>query len=469
MGIILKKIILFLSEYPNDFVIKENSIAFFSFFPFYWKKNDKNYKQDIFFNSLPNELKNNNPVLHLIWLMPVNSFFKSISELNIFIKKERTYVLESGIRFKDALSLLDYKLYLKFFKVFKSKNKIKIELSNGLNINELFFADIINSLLSPTLFQTLLIDKAMAKVDLSNIDKLLFRLEFQPFERAILYNTKNKVKTIGFQHSALSRNFLNYIFIKDELKHHWDQKFKSASMPLPDYIFTSGIIGYDYMIEAGYPKDQTLVCGGLRYNQLRQKADTMPLRKELRIKNNLLLSDKIIFVATTPIIFETIEMLNSIFQALEKSKDEKQNYFIIIKHHPNTKNMEKYLSEIEKILQSWKNLIRYKSYWEGIDVHEYIKISNYVITTGGTIPLEAMILKVPSIIYTTNNQFSHNPMLDYPNSTIIVDDYMSLHKALNNNTVELPENEWAKPINIMFGEFYKNQNQKFINLMNQLD
>ena len=473
VGIILKKIILFFSDYSSIYFIEKRTIGIYSFFPIFWKKLDEVYTQDIFFNSIPSLIQKNNPVLHLIWLSPFKSFFKSIADLNKFISTKNTYVLESGITFKEAFSILNYNIYLKLFVVFKSKNKIKIELENGLNISDIIYADLLNSLISPTFFQTLLIDIAMKKIDLSGIEKLLFRLEFQPFERAILYNTKNKVKTIGFQHSALSKNFLNYIFIKDELKGHWNNRSDSISMPLPDYIFTSGSTGFDYMVEAGYPIDQIFICGGIRYNELREKAPHMSSRKKLRIEKNISISDIIIFVASTPIIFETIGMLNSILQALIMLEDKKTQYQVIIKHHPNTQNMSKYINEIEKTMQSWEGVISYKAYWEGVDIHETIKVSNFVITTGGTIPLEAMILGVPTITYSINNQFSHNPLLEYPQSTLIVNDNESMYKALNklnnSNASDLIKNEWSIPINMMFGEYSKNQNQKFVDLLNKID
>ena len=33
-------------------------------------------------------------------------------------------------------------------------------------------------------------------------------------------------------------------------------------------------------------------------------------------------------------------------------------------------------------MQSWQGVIPYKAYWEGLDIHETIKVSNFVITTG---------------------------------------------------------------------------------------
>ena len=47
---------------------------------------------------------------------------------------------------------------------------------------------------------------------------MLYRLEFQTLERPLVANSRNKTKSIGLQHSAMSDNFLSYVFTEDELK-----------------------------------------------------------------------------------------------------------------------------------------------------------------------------------------------------------------------------------------------------------
>jgi hypothetical protein len=47
--------------------------------------------------------------------------------------------------------------------------------------------------------------------------------------------------------------------------------------------------------------------------------------------------------------------------------------------------------------------------------------------------------------------------------------YKALNKLNNSNASDLIKNEWNIPINMMFGEYYKNQNQKFVDLLNKID
>ena len=114
--------------------------------------------------------------------------------------------------------------------------------------------------------------------------------------------------------------------MKDELASHWKKKNDTRSMPLPDYIFTSGQIGYDYMSSAGYPEDNLFVCGGIRYYDLRKNIHLMPSKSQLMIKHSIPSQKQIIFVVTTPITSETVAMLRLLYQAIDKQNQDPDKY-----------------------------------------------------------------------------------------------------------------------------------------------
>jgi len=467
------KIIFVLNSKTNKNIdIANGTIGFFSFFPLFWKDIETDQPEDIFFNKIPDEIENNNQVLHLIWLSPWKKLFSNKNWLKRLQKNKKIYILENTLKLKDTLSLFYLDIFRNLLFILFSKRKVQIGTIEGIKIDDIVYEEFFRSFSSPAFFQTLLLDRALQKTPLKKCKLLFFRLEFQPHERAILYNTKGKVKSIGFQHSALSKNFLNYVFMKDELARHWEQGTESSSMPLPDHIFTSGQVGFDYMSSAGYPEDHLFVCGGVRYDDLRKNVHLMSSKNELRIQHNIPNKKKIILVTTTPIIHETVAMLNSIYFAIQHLERDKNRYHIIIKHHPNTKSMKNYIDKTGKVLNHWQNIISHEIVWGEINVHEYIKMSDVVITTGGTTPLEAMIIGIPSIIFSLKIQFSHNPLIDYPQSALFVHNSSSMQSALEkiNEKARLESfyNEWKVPINDMFGNYSKNQNQRFINLLSSI-
>ena len=99
-------------------------------------------------------------------------------------------------------------------------------------------------------------------------------------------------------------------------------------------------------------------------------------------------------------------------------------------------------------------------------------MSDVILTSGGTLPLEAMIIGVPSIFYSTKLNFSHNPLENYSQSALFVNDTTSMSSAIkkvihNELKTELKKN-WVKPVNDMFGVYTSNQSEKIIELINSL-
>ena len=99
-------------------------------------------------------------------------------------------------------------------------------------------------------------------------------------------------------------------------------------------------------------------------------------------------------------------------------------------------------------------------------------MSDVILTSGGTIPLEAMIIGVPSIIYSSNFSFSHNPLQNYPQSAFFVNDTTSMSaaikKVVHNDFKTGFKNNWIEPVNNMFGVYQNNQYEKIIELMDSL-
>ena len=427
-----KKIILFLLRSKKFIKVERGTIGFFSFFPLFWKDIDHNKPRDIFFQRIPDKIKKNRPVLHLIWLSPWKILFRNKGYLLQLQKNKQVYFLENKINIISVLSILDLRIFNTLLFILKSIKNVNLGSINGIDIHNIVYEEIYRSFSSPALFQALLIDKAMQHLEYNNFKALLFRLEFQPFERAILYNTRNKVKTIGFQHSALSNNFLNYVFTKNELALHWKNKFDYRSLPLPDNIFTSGKLGYDFMNNAGYPRRHLSICGGLRYSELRKNNYGISLENKFGERNAIFDEKKIIFVATTPIIHETVDMLNALYLSIQHLEKDERQYHIVIKHHPNAITMKDYINKTGEIISLWEKIISHEIVWGSINIHKYIIQSNVIMTSGGTIPLEAMLLGVPSIIYSSNTQFSHNPLRGYPKSALFANNISSMLSALKN-------------------------------------
>ena len=134
--------------------------------------------------------------------------------------------------------------------------------------------------------QCLIFDKIFKRIQLENLEVFLYRIEFQPWEKAIIYNTRNRTKSIGYQHSTLGSNFLNYQFADGELAEHWKNQVDINSMPLPDHILTLAKQGVHYMNRGGYPINNLSIGGAIRYRRLfdfvknKQKEEKQQYRRD---------------------------------------------------------------------------------------------------------------------------------------------------------------------------------------------
>ncbi len=318
----------------------------------------------------------------------------------------------------------------------------------------------------PMFFHCLLLDRAMRRFPLNNLKVLFFRLEFQPLERAILYNTKGKTKTFGFQHSALGKNFLNYVFTDGELGDHWRRRNEADSMPLPDYILTSGELGIQYMRQAGYPNGRLAVGGALRFSHLYEYIREMPSKEDLRKRYSLPQKKTIILVATSPLLQETVSMLNDLFGA---AKQATTDYYMIIRCHPEALNAPGYVDQVQEILKGESRGVPFDFLTELVSLHDYIALSDAVLLTGGTVALEAMLLGCIPLIYINDAQFSHNPMTEYSDAVILIEDMSSMKQALDllsqGDVTKKLRQFWERPIRDMFYDTLENPSKRFLSVI----
>ena len=442
--------------------IPPGALCFFSTYPDWWKNPFSEDATDLFFNRIPEKLAEKEPVRHILLLMPWQCLFTKRREVLAFLKKRPVTVLERKLKAVDVLSLLSPKLFLKCLTALKISRESPATLQ-GVDISPLIREALFQSLTSPMFFHCLMLDRAMRRIPLENAKVLFFRLEFQPLERAILYNSRGKTTTVGFQHSALSNNFLNYVFADGELGDHWGHRESIESMPLPDYILTSGELGIQYMQRAGYPREHLAIGGALRFSNIYDYVRSMPSREALRKRYALPLDKTIILVTPSPLLQETICMFDDLFSAV---KEGPSDFHIIIKFHPDALKSPNYVSQIQKVIYREGNGVTFDFLTGSVSLHDYIALSDAVLLTGGTVALESMLLGCVPLIYINESQFSHNPMTEYPDAVILVDGRTSMRRALDfigdGTAAAKLRPFWSKPIRDMFYDTSENPGKRFL-------
>jgi len=459
ISVLIKKLLLLNYRESVNSVLEINSVGIFSYFPFFWKDLDTDQPRNIFLNRLPYEIAKTYNVTHIIWLSPWKKLIFNRNYLQKLKINNNICILDKIINIKDVLSLFNLSIFLVLLSILLSKNKVNIGSLDGIKIDDIIFDELYRSFSSSTYFEALLIDRALQKVSIENLKLLIFRLEFQPHERALLYNTKGQVKSVGYQHSALSKNFLNYVFMKDELGTHWNSKNDFSSMPLPEHIFTSGKVGSDFMSGAGYPLKNIDIVGGVRfaeiYNFKKQKSNKI----DLRIKYDLPLDKSIIFAPTSLFVVETINMLDSLIFSL---KEKQKEYFLILKCHPAS-NSKLFTRKIGHYLDSNWDSNSYCFIAQSINTYDYILLSDLSVFLGGSLAIEALLLGGNPLVYRPSSNFSHNPISDYLDLVRYAFDRNSMKNEINSFYDQRKDNNQMQVVNDMFNDLNDKPYDKFIN------
>ncbi|MFH1857918.1 MAG: hypothetical protein ABH845_03325, partial [Candidatus Omnitrophota bacterium] len=461
----LKLLTLRVTRIREENIPADRAIGFFSVYPLWWKEPFSEKATDLIFQTIPEKIEREKPIWHVLWLMPGHTLLWRKKGFEAFTRKHRVFILDSLLGFSDILSIFDPFIFVRFFKAFSTAYHASYEIG-GTNISPLARGDLFRAFTSPVFFQCLLLDRCLQRVAFGNLDALFFRIEFQPIERALLYNTYGKMKTIGFQHSALGRNFLNYVFDEGELDAHWQKRGEQESMPLPDYILTSGAIGIEYMRRAGYPAERLAVGGSVRFSPLYEYREKMSSRQELRKKYGIPPGRTVVFVATAPLLQETLCMLADLFDAVKPAPE---RFHLVVKCHPGANAVPGYISKVKEVIAAHGKTVSLDFYNEPVAFYDYITLSDAVLLTGGTVALEAMLLGCVPIIYINDAQFSHNPMTEYAGAVIFVDGSDAMAAALKTITdrdaVEKLKMKWNKPLYDMFHDTGENPDRQFLSVL----
>jgi len=386
---LLQRLLIFGLRIPIVRLPPPHSLLFFTFYPRMWSAPYQKEASEWFFGALPNYLPTHVPHYYAIWLTAwPGEIWKKRKELRSFFLSQKAFLLAPLVGLKSLMGLLGPRWWM-LHVLLSDKWLRSAALRFGpFDVGEMVGDELHRSLASSEFSRDLLLVHAWRRLTTAvPVAAVLYRLEFQPFENAILYGSLGRTRTIAFQHSIFGKNYLPYHFNPGEFA----QSSVPGSMPLPDVILVSGEYGRAVMLRNGYSSKCVEVCGPLRYRsffarvkQQRGGQKGTGVRHDARVT-------KLLVVATSV----SRPDAEGLLEALAACVDALGNTAIVFRSHPALPLEEQF----EKLVGSRLARSQYRFLTSTEELYDALALADGAVMNHSTVMIEALELGVVPIIF----------------------------------------------------------------------
>ncbi|MFC1747415.1 hypothetical protein ACFL2V_01265 [Pseudomonadota bacterium] len=420
------------------------NIGIFSFFPVWWREPwQPDVRKDAFFQDIFStfQLQTGVDVQYLCWLSGgITVWLKNIKKIRQAANSQNFLFLQS-----ICPSICSQRLFSS--SILGAYDRIRSLPSNmfsadfyRFDIAPLVQHELLQSICGRSFYLNVLLRESFQH--LTGIDSVVFRTEFQPFERAILQGLTKDVTTFGFQHSSIGEDYLSHVFSPSEI----NNSSIVNSVPVSDYILCTGQYSRSMMIRNGFSFDQVFTCGAVRYPELRDQVK-LPPREVQRAS----VERPLVFVPVPLDEYEARCLAVILSNALSGSTRE---FRILLKGHPSINNS----GLMREVLNLNPNLAVEEASVAN-KLYDLLCSSNVVLTTGSTIGLEALALNIPVILYRNNHMFSYisASLVAIGDAVSLVDDAQGIASSLldvanNHKKGSTTSKKSTKAVTLMMGD-----------------
>lgn len=449
-----------------SYTSSKKGVFIFTNYPSWWHRPYSSMPEEKFFGPLYKNLSQKYKTSYALLLFSLNplAIFLKRKYLKRFFKENNAVLLDMQLNIRQKAVILSFrylKWALKFRNYFKKAFKPIFE---GFNIAKVLDDEIYYSLSKIGLHKNILIEDIFSKFTGNFSPKILiYRLEFNSFEKAILNGINRRCPTLTFQHSTLSVNLISHFFAEGEIEFHLKDS-SGLAMPLPDFIFTTGEYYYNIMCKYGFPREQIYICGPMRFNNLlsylRQDKEKDALRQELGFSK----SDKIFLVVMNWIEREGLSLIVSLIKSQTQIYD--KSTIFLLRNHPHMR----YDKNISRLLKSLKPHFRYMVIDDKILLYDAISISDAVIQVPSTLGYEALAIGRMPITYENLHCFNVNSSEGLKGHAFILNSSGAFNYAVNSvvqnqDNVKEMINRWPEAMKNFFYDLKSDPYLRFIDLI----
>jgi len=371
------------------------SLLLFTFYPRMWTAPYRHDASEWFFGALPEHFPDGVSSAYAVWLTAwPREIWSRRKELCRFFRSRKVLWLAPFAGIGALMSLATFRWWTLHLHLSDEWQRSAAVRFGPFDLGCAVRDELHRSLSSPELFRNLLLVAAWKRLTASVPGStVLYRLEFQPFEHAIVFGTRGQVPAVAFQHSIFGKNYLPYHFNRDEVV----QAGVSGAMPLPDVILVSGEFGRAAMLKNGCASHSVEVCGPLRYRSFFARVRPRQSRYAIGGRTADAPTARSLVVTTAVSRPDAESLLESLGQCLPLL----DRMTVLFRSHPALPLDRCF----EAIVGQRLGADRYRFLMSAEELHDALASADVAVMNYSTVMMEAVELGVVPIVFESRTVF----------------------------------------------------------------
>jgi len=399
--------------------LRATGVASFTFYPVWWAKPFTPEASDRFLSHAGEAGVSG----YLAWLTSPLALWRNRGQVAELIRVRRLVPLQSYVRLSDLAAVLSPWWFARIGRVERGLRARLHEAFAGFEVGPLIADEVIRSLTGTELLLDIQLSRAVRRCVAECAPRtVLYRLEFQPSENALLRGLRGRSRAVGFLHYPFGHHYLSTRFASGEMARHLRGAVDGTGRPMPDGIVACGSVGVEHATASGYPQDRCAVCGPQRFGRLLEYRDRAASRMAARAKLGL--------PAHAPIYFVTLAITErdteALFGALAGAVEAESGYHLIIRPHPNRPHGDDALADVLRRLGPEHASLMPPQH----DVYDVMRASDALVCIGSMIAFEAIALDRMPVVFENPSSFPALSLAEFSDGLFIAHDQDGMRRAL---------------------------------------
>ena len=446
---------------------EKGAALFLTFYPGWWLDPMSPRARDRFFPDLPDRHAGV-AVGYAAWIaLPLRRLWAERQAIANVVGIKRLIVLQRFIDMRSITAVLSMRAFLKLRRFRAACERDLTARFLRFDVKPLIIRELDRSMGTGELFLDRLLAGAVRELcNRYAPSALVFRVECQPFERAVVLGARGRTATAGFWHSPIvsGGNYLPFHFAEGQLARS-ARGSDSLDIPLPDAMLSTGSMGSQALVRLGYPSDRIAVCGPVRQRALvRYRARRDP-RAVVRRRLQLASDDMLIFAAMSIVDTDSEALLSALSEVARQFPTGR----LTIKLHPARRDRSWPLAQL---LAAWSDdRVRICS---DDDMHDTIAAADVVVMAGSTLAFEAIALGVMPIVFESPGGFSAFSLKGFSEAWVVVQSVPELvsafgHVLSSSREVEAKQRSWPRLLRRVFNDLDRDPCETLFSSLDELD